>query len=66
MKINELRKKSWIELEKQLVVFYRDLFKLLLEKSSGAEFTKNHLLRTVRRNIARILTLMTELKKKSI
>lgn len=63
MKIYELRKKSYSELEKQLVIFYRERFKLLLEKSSGAEFNKNHLLKNVRRNIARVLTLMTEIKK---
>jgi len=66
MKVNDLRKKSYIELEKQLVVFYRERFKFLLEKSSGAEFTKNHLLKKVRKSISRVLTLMTEFKKKNV
>ena len=63
MNISDLRKKNKKELEEQLVVFYRDRFKLQLEKTSGAEFTKNHLLKNLKKNIARVLTLITELKK---
>ena len=62
MKTIELRKKSHSELEKILVTFYRERFKLLLDKTSGAEFTKNHLLKKVRKNIARVLTIMRQNK----
>ena len=60
MKTTELRKKNHIELKKILITFYRERFKLLLDKTSGAEFTKNHLLKKVRKNIARVLTIMRQ------
>jgi len=63
MKLEELRKKNNVELEKYLISLYRERFKLLLEKSSGAEFTKNHLFKKSKKNIARVLTLISELKK---
>jgi len=66
VKISDLRKENLDSLKKQLILFYRERFKLLLEKSSGAEFTKGHLLKKMRKNIARVLTLITELEKKSI
>lgn len=64
MKIKELRKKSYSELKNLLVTFYRERFKLLLDKTSGAEFTKNHLLKDIKKNIARVLTIIRQRKNK--
>lgn len=62
MKNKELREKNYKELEEQLTIFYKEKIKLLIEKSSGAEFTKNHLFKKNKKTIARILTIMTEKK----
>jgi len=64
--MKDLRKKDSAELNKHLVSLYRKRFKLLLEKTSGAEFIKSHLLKLVKRDIARVLTLMTELNNKKV
>lgn len=66
MNIKNLRKENLSGLKNQLVLFYKERFKLLLDKTSGAEFTKNHLLKKTRKSIARVLTLITELEKKKI
>ncbi len=62
MKVIELRKKNHLELKEILVKFYRERFRLLLDKTSGAEFTKNHSLKKVKKNIARVLTIMKQIK----
>jgi len=62
MKAEELRKKNYLELKELLIIFYRERFKLLLDKTSGAEFTKNHSLKNVKKNIARVLTIMKQIK----
>ncbi len=64
MNMNDLRKENLDGLKKRLILLYRERFKILLEKTSGAEFNKNHLLKKVRRDIARVLTLSMEFKKK--
>lgn len=63
MKYKEFKKKNEIELKNQLMQFYKEKIKLLIEKTSGAEFAKNHLFKKNRRNIAKILTIITEKKK---
>lgn len=66
MNIKNLRKENLSGLKNQLSLFYKERFKLLLDKTSGAEFTKNHLFKKTRKNIARVLTLITKLEKKNI
>ncbi len=66
MNIVELRKKTTKELKENLSLLYRKKLKLLLDKTSGAEFSKNHTIKNVRKNIARVLTLITELEKKKV
>lgn len=62
MKNKELREKNNSELKNQLILCYKEKIKLLIDKSSGAEFTKNHLFKKNKKNIARILTIIKEKK----
>ena len=62
MSIVELRKKSYEELEQKLNELLKDQFKYRMAMS-GSEFTKNHLIKTVRRDIARVNTLIVEFKR---
>lgn len=62
MRNKELREKSNNELTNQLTFFYKEKIRLLMEKSGGAEFKKHHLFKKNRKNIARILTVITEKK----
>lgn len=64
MKIKDIRSKSVKDLNLQLLSLYKDLFSLKLEKTSGSEFKKNHLFRFLRKDIARILTVIREFNKK--
>lgn len=64
MNMNDLRKDNLDGLKKRLNLLYRERFKILLDKTSGAEFNKNHLFKKIRRDIARILTLIVECNKK--
>lgn len=63
MKIEELRELSDEALNKELVAMMREQFKLRMQKGSG-QLTKFDQLKTVRRNIARVKTLMTERQAK--
>ncbi|HIH2763785.1 MAG TPA: 50S ribosomal protein L29 [Candidatus Azoamicus sp.] len=62
MNINELRKDSLIDLKSKLVFLYREKLKISFEKTSGAEFNKTHLIKSNKKKIARILTLISERK----
>lgn len=66
MNIKEFKNEDLDSLKKQLNLFYKDKFKLLLEKSSGAEFKKNHLIKKVNKDIAKFLTLITSMENKGI
>lgn len=59
MKASELRDKSVEELNKTLLDLREEQFKLRISQSSGQE-TKTHLFRQVRRDIARIKTVINE------
>lgn len=59
MKANELRKKSSGELNTELLNLLREQFNLRIQVASG-QLQQNHLLKQVRRNIARVKTLLTE------
>jgi len=59
MKATELREKSVEELNGQLLELRRDQFKLRLQKTTG-QLTQSHQLKQVKKDIARVKTLLTE------
>ena len=60
MNATELRKKNSQELDKMLLELRREQFNLRMQKGSG-QFGKPSEVRRVRRDIARIKTIMTEM-----
>ncbi|WP_133511823.1 50S ribosomal protein L29 [Candidatus Thiosymbion oneisti] len=61
MKANDLRTSSAGELRTQLEELLREQFNLRMQKGTG-QLSRPSQMRAVRRDIARIKTLMTELK----
>jgi large subunit ribosomal protein L29 len=59
MNTAELRDKSVEELNEQLHSLLREQFNLRMQKGTG-QLTQTHLLQQVRRNIARVKTLLNE------
>ncbi|MFD2167470.1 50S ribosomal protein L29 [Thalassotalea euphylliae] len=59
MKANELKEKSIEELNAELLNLLREQFNLRMQASTG-QLAQTHMLRTVRRNIARVKTIITE------
>lgn len=59
MKTNELRNKTEAELKKELLELLKEQFNLRMQKGMG-EVPRPHLYKQVRRNIARIKTLLRE------
>ncbi|WP_028304208.1 50S ribosomal protein L29 [Oceanospirillum maris] len=59
MKAAELREKSVEELNEQLQSLLRDQFNLRMQKGTG-QLNQTHLLQQVRRDIARVKTLLNE------
>ena len=59
MKASELREKSVEELQSQLQDLYKDQFNNRMQKSTG-QLGQTHLLRDVKRDIARVKTLLNE------
>ncbi|AIN47256.1 50S ribosomal protein L29 [Candidatus Palibaumannia cicadellinicola] len=55
----ELREKNIKELHIELLSLLREQFNLRMQAASG-QLQHTHLLRTVRKNIARVKTLLTE------
>lgn len=64
MKASELRDKSVEELQETLVDLTRDLFTSRMQQSTG-QLGQTHLLKTVRHDIARVKTVITEKAKVS-
>jgi len=60
MKASDLRSKSRQELDEELVVLRREQFNLRMQQATG-ELTRNSEQGRVRRNIARVKTIMNEL-----
>ena len=60
MDANELRGKSVDELNEELIALRREQFNLRMQKATG-ELTHNHEHRRVKKDIARIKTVMNEL-----
>ena len=61
MKANELRKGSVEELQKQLEGLLKEQFNLRMQQGAG-QLSRPSQMRAVRRDIARIKTVMTEAK----
>ena len=59
MKANELKEKSVEELNAELLNLLREQFNLRMQYSTG-QLEQTHLLKQVRRNIARVKTVLTE------
>jgi len=61
MKASELKDKSVEELQAELLGLLREQFNLRMQQSSG-QLAQTHLLREVRRNIARVKTVISQTK----
>ena len=59
MKANELRGKSAQELNEQLLGLLRDKFNLRMQKATG-QLGQSHLLSQVKRDIARVKTVLNQ------
>ncbi len=59
MEAQELRGKSESELREELLSLLREQFNLRVQRATG-QMAKPHLVREVRRNIARVRTVMAE------
>ncbi|MBM7062726.1 50S ribosomal protein L29 [Pseudomonas sp. UL073] len=59
MKANELREKSAQQLNEQLLGLLRDQFNLRMQKATG-QLGQSHLLSQVKRDIARVKTVLTQ------
>lgn len=59
MKVDELKSMSADELEESLLTLRKEQFQLRLKQATGA-LEKTHLIKNVRRSIARIKTILTE------
>jgi large subunit ribosomal protein L29 len=59
MKPSELRKKSVTELKTEMLSLLKEQFNLRIQKGTG-QLPKPNLLKRVRLNIARIMTILTE------
>ncbi|KES17360.1 50S ribosomal protein L29 [Gilliamella apicola] len=59
MKAKELREKSVEELNTELLNLLREQFNLRMQLAGG-QLKQTHMLKQVRRNIARVKTLLTE------
>ena len=59
MNVNELKRKTTVELNGELKELLQEQFNLRMQKGMG-QMTNVHELRRVRRDIARIKTIMTE------
>ncbi|WLD59698.1 50S ribosomal protein L29 [Salinispirillum sp. LH 10-3-1] len=59
MKAKEIREKSVEELNQQLLDLLHDQFKYRMQKATG-QLAQNHLLNVVRKDIARVKTVLHE------
>ena len=64
MKANELRDKSVEELQGQLRDLYKDQFNNRMQSATG-QLGQVHLLKAVRRDIARVKTIIAEKQKQA-
>ena len=59
MKVSEMKDKSVDELNDELLILKREQFTLRMQKGSG-QLEKNHRLKEVRRDVARVKTILTQ------
>ncbi len=59
MKVSEMKEKSVDELNEELLNLKREQFTLRMQKGSG-QLEKNHRLKEVRRDVARVKTIITQ------
>ena len=59
MKASELKDKNVEDLNKELLELAREQFNLRMQKGTG-QLAKSHLLKEVRRNIARVKTVLNQ------
>ena len=59
MKVSEIREKSVDEINKELMALLQEQFKLRMQKGTG-QLSRPHQMRNVRRNIARLKTILRE------
>jgi len=59
MKASELREKTVEQLNEQLLELLRDQFNLRMQKATG-QLSQSHLLTQVRRDIARVKTVLNQ------
>lgn len=65
MKAEAMRQKSVDDLKKLLLEFKKELFKLRMQRSMGGETMSNsHLFKRVRANIARVKTILSEMRER--
>ena len=64
MDASDLRKKSVEELNEELVALRREQFNLRMQKATG-ELMQNHQHRRVKQDIARVKTVLNEMKRAS-
>ncbi len=63
MKVKELRKKKQEELKKMLLELRSELMRLMSQKASGVRPENPGRIRSIKRDIARILTVLREKEK---
>ncbi len=63
MNLQDLRKKSPADLRKELIELSKEQMNLRLQKGAGQAAPKPHLYQNVRRNIARVNTILNEKEK---
>ena len=59
MKVSEMKEKNVDELNEELLNLKREQFTLRMQKGSG-QLEKNHRLKEVRRDVARVKTILTQ------
>ncbi|PIP78821.1 MAG: 50S ribosomal protein L29 [Gammaproteobacteria bacterium CG22_combo_CG10-13_8_21_14_all_40_8] len=59
MNANELREKNSEELKTEMMALLRQQFNLRMQQGTG-QLTQSHLLKNVRRDIARVKTIMNQ------
>ena len=59
MKASEMREKNVDELNKELIALLEEQFKLRMQKGTG-QLARPHQMKDVRRNIARVKTILRE------
>lgn len=61
MKASELRQKSVAELEESLLELHKEQFNLRMQQGTG-QLSRPHMMSRVRKDIARVKTVMNEMK----